>query len=496
MKLTNDPLLLEIARRQLADISKYINTRLEDTRSYYLGLKTFTDDYCVINQTINGRTLQNINISTTFGNESTIDPNIPEFLFRIGSTLRYEKVLTATNKDPFEVVNYQTLLNVVKGNGNDTTDPTLTIGTHTFVKDPKSVYNQYVKFKDINVKFTGTTEVTGVKFFGTYNIVDDDDPNILITKEYLTTKLSVLPTANDFITVKSDITTLKSRATTIENNVTDIQTQLLTIPTNTTLTNLTSRVSSLETSLTGLTQKQLADYNTLSNGKLNKTGDSASGNFTFAKTNSGDKITFEGIDFVSQNNTTTLGVTNFTGDVTVNSNRVIAKNLEVSMDPVKGTDVPNKQYLESRLNGVDAGTIGALDGRVSSLENAFASAFGAGGVGGSGTTPSGNTLLTLTTATDKIATLDKQMARTSASTLGTNLATAETNITNLQTLTTTHTNQLAASTSSGLKTYIDNAIAGLGMSNYYTKTQINSLIAGLTQRINNHASATAVNTPL
>ena len=138
--------------QSLFDQAKHTNKRLEDIYLLYDDLKEFVDQYGVLNQERDGIDSQNINIKTTFGNTDPDDPRPKEFRFEVGSVLRYMRVLEITHKDRYELVNLQTLFNIIDLTSSDFMKKTgdIATGAYTF---KKSGPNQIINFEDIPVEF-------------------------------------------------------------------------------------------------------------------------------------------------------------------------------------------------------------------------------------------------------------------------------------------------------------------------------------------------------
>lgn len=79
----------------------------------YADLQNQYDTNVAILGSTDKNTSQNISISTSFGNDDDGLTYVPEFTFLANSVLRYNKVLGTAHTDPYELVNYQTLRDVV-----------------------------------------------------------------------------------------------------------------------------------------------------------------------------------------------------------------------------------------------------------------------------------------------------------------------------------------------------------------------------------------------
>lgn len=127
------------------DAVAFANTRAEQAYQAYDALLDKFNRYVVISEEIDGRQSQLVQISTTFGTEDPVDPNIKEFLFNTGSVLRYSRILPVTHSDNLEVVNFQTLMNILYNNNNSVSQllngylsktGDTAIGSYTFSLDP------------------------------------------------------------------------------------------------------------------------------------------------------------------------------------------------------------------------------------------------------------------------------------------------------------------------------------------------------------------------
>lgn len=78
----------------------------------YASLQNDFDNRVALTEEYNGRATQNINITTSFGDDVG-GLNSKEFRFLYGSTLKYDRVLPLDHFDVSEVVNLQTLINAV-----------------------------------------------------------------------------------------------------------------------------------------------------------------------------------------------------------------------------------------------------------------------------------------------------------------------------------------------------------------------------------------------
>lgn len=124
----------------------------------YSDLQDAFDRRVVIAEEYNGRQTQNINISTTFGDDIGGLAS-KEFRFLYGSTLKYDRVLPANHRDTSEVVNLQTLLNILLGNSNDVgaldlylrNDGGLAKGSYHFTRDPAVAGQQSITIDGIQL---------------------------------------------------------------------------------------------------------------------------------------------------------------------------------------------------------------------------------------------------------------------------------------------------------------------------------------------------------
>jgi hypothetical protein len=171
------------------DAINHATARAEDAYQSYAALLDKFNRYVVISDEIDGRQSQLVKISTTFGTEDPLDPNIKEFTFNTGSVLRYSRVLPATHNDNLEVVNFQTLMNVVYNKNDDITQSLsrylnkygdLAFGSYTFGIDPGGGSSQTITLDTIPLKVLNakTTLETG-----TLKTVISD-PLSLINKQY------------------------------------------------------------------------------------------------------------------------------------------------------------------------------------------------------------------------------------------------------------------------------------------------------------------------
>lgn len=95
------------------DAIKYVNTVAQTTNQLYASLLDKFNRYVVISDEVDGRQSQYVSISTTFGTIDPTDTNVKEFTFNNGSVLRYNRILPFDHTDGLEVVNYQTLINMI-----------------------------------------------------------------------------------------------------------------------------------------------------------------------------------------------------------------------------------------------------------------------------------------------------------------------------------------------------------------------------------------------
>jgi hypothetical protein len=171
------------------DAINHATTRAEDAYQSYAALLDKFNRYVVISDEIDGRQSQLVKISTTFGTEDPLDPNIKEFTFNTGSVLRYSRVLPATHNDNLEVVNFQTLMNALYNNSSNVTQllsqyigkyGDLAFGSYTFGIDPGGSGSQAITLDTIPLKVLNaeTTLETGTLKTVTSN------PFSLINKQY------------------------------------------------------------------------------------------------------------------------------------------------------------------------------------------------------------------------------------------------------------------------------------------------------------------------
>jgi hypothetical protein len=171
------------------DAINHATTRAEDAYQSYAALLDKFNRYVVISDEIDGRQSQLVKISTTFGTEDPSDPNIKEFTFNTGSVLRYSRILPATHNDNLEVVNFQTLMNVIYNNSSNVTQllsqylskyGDLAFGSYTFGIDPGGSSSQAITLDTIPLKVLNaeTTLETGTLKTVTSN------PLSLINKQY------------------------------------------------------------------------------------------------------------------------------------------------------------------------------------------------------------------------------------------------------------------------------------------------------------------------
>ena len=76
-------------------------------------LQNLYDDNVVLNQSVNGRLNQNIDIDTTFGNPNSSTLGISTYEFLSGSKLLYDKILPANSTSQYEVANLGTVKNLI-----------------------------------------------------------------------------------------------------------------------------------------------------------------------------------------------------------------------------------------------------------------------------------------------------------------------------------------------------------------------------------------------
>lgn len=170
----------------------HATTRAEDAYQAYAALLDKFNRYVVISDEIDGRQSQLVKISTTFGTEDPLDPNIKEFTFNGGSVLRYSRILPATHTDNLEVVNFQTLMNALYNNASSVNAlltqylgkyGDLAFGSYTFSVDPGGSGSQSITLDGIPLKVLDaeTTLETGTLATVISN------PLSLINKQYADT---------------------------------------------------------------------------------------------------------------------------------------------------------------------------------------------------------------------------------------------------------------------------------------------------------------------
>ena len=172
--------------KSLFDQIKYVNKRTEDVWSEYDRVNEYIEEYEVISKEKDGKVNQNININTTFGSGDISDPKIKDFDFTLGSLLHYWRVLEITNKDRYEVINFQSLMNILFGNGIDSggalgqflkkTGDTAT-GSYLL---KKSGINQKWRWDDIPVEFADKVKI----------LLPPVDPTDGVNKAYVDTAVA------------------------------------------------------------------------------------------------------------------------------------------------------------------------------------------------------------------------------------------------------------------------------------------------------------------
>ena len=96
-------------------LSQQINratTIAQNAWNSYNYLQNQYDTNVIISTPVDGRTSQNVSVSTSFGNDNDDLAYVPEFTYLVGSRLRYNRILSNTNTDPLEVVNFQSVRNM------------------------------------------------------------------------------------------------------------------------------------------------------------------------------------------------------------------------------------------------------------------------------------------------------------------------------------------------------------------------------------------------
>lgn len=104
---------IELLSKSLSEQIKKAVSLAQSAVNSYTDLQNQYDTNVAILGTTDKNTSQNISVSTSFGNDDDGLTYIPEFTFLESSVLRYNKVLGTEHDDPYEVVNYQTLCNVI-----------------------------------------------------------------------------------------------------------------------------------------------------------------------------------------------------------------------------------------------------------------------------------------------------------------------------------------------------------------------------------------------
>lgn len=100
--------------KAIYDALGFINANAQNTNLQYAALLDKFNRYCVISDEVDGRQSQLVSISTTFGTTDPTDPNVKTFEFNSGSILLYDRILPVNYTNGLEVVNYQTLMNIIQ----------------------------------------------------------------------------------------------------------------------------------------------------------------------------------------------------------------------------------------------------------------------------------------------------------------------------------------------------------------------------------------------
>jgi hypothetical protein len=149
--------------KSVYDSIRNVASIAQSAANSYADLQDAFDRRVVISEEYNGRQSQNINISTTFGDDVG-GLNSKEFRFLYGSTLKYDRVLPIDHQDTSEVVNLQTLINLLSSNPNTylkNTGDTAT-GSYTFGPDPL-LPNTTITLNDVLLSLNagGNTAIVG-----------------------------------------------------------------------------------------------------------------------------------------------------------------------------------------------------------------------------------------------------------------------------------------------------------------------------------------------
>ena len=163
--------MVEVYYKAVYDALLWNASRLEAVLGYYQTLLNSVDDYMVINKVREDEGApknQRINITTYFGPGAGQSLDVKTFYFDKGSTLLYWKEIGADNHDPFEVMNYGSVVAMISSLSS--LSPTGEYIPHT----NRVVYGSY--------SFTG-----GVQTFSRpqtdRTATDDDD---LVNEKHLT----------------------------------------------------------------------------------------------------------------------------------------------------------------------------------------------------------------------------------------------------------------------------------------------------------------------